>query len=122
MVGNSADFKLAAYPQRKVAETKDVRLPSRREVNGLLSSLMTLSGASVLGAESAVAATGTAQTVKFPDGTAVPAIGQGSWHIGQGRHPAEEQEALRTGLSLGMTLIDTSGNYGAGRSEELTTA
>jgi diketogulonate reductase-like aldo/keto reductase len=50
----------------------------------------------------------------------VPAIGQGSWHIGQGRHPAtEEEEALRTGLSLGMTLIDTSGNYGGGRSEEL---
>jgi diketogulonate reductase-like aldo/keto reductase len=47
-------------------------------------------------------------------------IGQGSWHIGQGRHPAaEEEEALRTGLSLGMTLIDTSGNYGEGRSEEL---
>jgi diketogulonate reductase-like aldo/keto reductase len=52
--------------------------------------------------------------------TVVPAIGQGSWHIGQGRHPtAEEEEALRTGLSLGMTLIDTSGNYGEGRSEEL---
>jgi aryl-alcohol dehydrogenase-like predicted oxidoreductase len=37
-------------------------------------------------------------------------------------HPAaeeEEEEALRTGLSLGMTLIDTSGDYGEGRSEEL---
>jgi aryl-alcohol dehydrogenase-like predicted oxidoreductase len=48
----------------------------------------------------------------------VPAIGQGSWHIGQGRHPAAEEEALGIGLSLGMTLIDTSGNYGEGRSEE----
>src|SRR5215469_5092154 len=58
--------------------------------------------------------------VKFPTGTVVPALGQGSWHLGQGRHPAaEEEEALRTGLSLGMTLIDTSGNYGEGRSEEL---
>ena len=58
--------------------------------------------------------------VKFRDGSAVPALGQGSWHLGQGRHPAElEQEALRAGLSLGMTLIDTSGNYGNGRSEEL---
>jgi diketogulonate reductase-like aldo/keto reductase len=47
-------------------------------------------------------------------------LGQGSWHLGQGRHPAaEEEDALRTGLSLGMTLIDTSGNYGEGRSEEL---
>jgi len=65
-------------------------------------------------------AASTAQTVKFRDGTIVPAIGQGSWHIGQGKHPAaEEEQALQTGLSLGMTLIDTSGNYGEGRSEEL---
>jgi len=62
----------------------------------------------------------TARTVQFRDGTIVPALGQGSWHLGQGRHPGElEAEALRTGLSLGMTLIDTSGNYGGGRSEEL---
>src|SRR5215475_12482604 len=60
-----------------------------------------------------IAATSAAHTVKFPDGTTVPAVGQGSWHLGQGRHPpALEQEALRTGVSLGMTLIDTSGNYG----------
>jgi diketogulonate reductase-like aldo/keto reductase len=59
-------------------------------------------------------------TVKLRDGTIVPAVGQGSWHLGQGRHPAAlEEEALRTGISLGMTLIDTSGNYGNGRSEEL---
>jgi diketogulonate reductase-like aldo/keto reductase len=57
--------------------------------------------------------------VKFPDGTTVPAIGQGSWHLGQGRHAERaEQEALRTGLSLGMTVIDTSENYGDGKSEE----
>ena len=59
------------------------------------------------------------RTVKLPDGTVVPALGQGCWHLGQGVHPdAVEQEALRTGISLGMTLIDTSGNYGAGRSEQ----
>jgi diketogulonate reductase-like aldo/keto reductase len=58
--------------------------------------------------------------VKLPTGAVVPALGQGSAGLGQGRHPAaEEEEALRTGLSLGMTLIDTSGNYGEGRSEEL---
>jgi diketogulonate reductase-like aldo/keto reductase len=58
--------------------------------------------------------------VKFNDGTVVPALGQGSWHLGQGRYPAAaEKEALRTGVSLGMTLIDTSGNYGNGRSEQL---
>jgi diketogulonate reductase-like aldo/keto reductase len=58
-------------------------------------------------------------TVKLPDGTSVPALGQGCWHLGQGRHPlAVEEEALRSGLALGMTLIDTSGNYGSGRSEQ----
>jgi diketogulonate reductase-like aldo/keto reductase len=60
-----------------------------------------------------------ARTVKLPDGTTVTALGQGCWHLGQGRHPeAVEEEALRTGISLGMTLIDTSGNYGNGRSEQ----
>jgi diketogulonate reductase-like aldo/keto reductase len=58
--------------------------------------------------------------VKLRDGTAVPAIGQGSWHLAQGRHTcALEKEALRTGLSLGMTLIDTAELYGDGRAEKL---
>src|SRR5215471_10226008 len=52
-----------------------------------------------------------ARTVKLPDGTTVTALGQGCWHLGQGRHPvAVEEEALHTGISLGMTLLDTSGN------------
>ena len=60
------------------------------------------------------------RTVKFPDGTTVPALGQGSWHLGQGRHRLSvEEEALRTGIALGMTVIDTSRNYGDGRSEKL---
>jgi diketogulonate reductase-like aldo/keto reductase len=104
-------------------KSSDTRLLSRREFNErcvALGSLVTLSGALALDAATAVAATGTARTVKFRDGTIVPAIGQGSGNIGQGRHPAaDEEETLRTGLSLGMTLIDTSGNYGEGRSEEL---
>ena len=104
-------------------KSRDTRLLSRREFNErcvALSSLVTLSGALALDAATAVAATGAARAGKFRDGTSVPAIGQGSWHIGQGRHPAaDEEEALRTGLSLGMTLIDTSGDYGEGRSEEL---
>ncbi|MGA2565020.1 MAG: aldo/keto reductase [Steroidobacteraceae bacterium] len=61
-----------------------------------------------------------ARTVKLPDGTTVPALGQGCWQLGQGRHPlAVEEEAMRTGFSLGMTLIDTSGDYGDGRSEQV---
>lgn len=61
----------------------------------------------------------TGHLVKMPDGTTVPAVGQGAWHLGQQRHPqAGETDAVRTGISLGMTLIDTSGNYGNGRSEQ----
>src|SRR5215471_3271089 len=61
-----------------------------------------------------------ARTVRLPDGTTVSALGQGAWHLGQGRHPPDvEEDALRTGIALGMTLIDTSGNYGRGRSEQL---
>jgi diketogulonate reductase-like aldo/keto reductase len=60
-----------------------------------------------------------ARTVKLPDGTTVTPLGQGCWHLGQDRHPpAVEEEALRSGISLGMTLLDTSGNYGHGRSEQ----
>ena len=52
--------------------------------------------------------------MKFRDGTVVPALGQGSAGLGKGRHPqADEEEALRAGLSLGMTLIDTAEVYGS---------
>ena len=61
------------------------------------------------------------RTVKFPDGTIVPALGQGTWHLAEGRHPLSlEEEALRTGIALGMTVIDTSRNYGEnGAAEKL---
>src|ERR1700687_807669 len=75
---------------------------------------------SALAAVTGAASNGAGRTVKFHDGTVVPALGQGSWHLAQGRHPeAVEEEALRTGLSLGMTLIDTAAIYSNGRSEEL---
>ncbi|MGB8632977.1 MAG: aldo/keto reductase, partial [Xanthobacteraceae bacterium] len=100
-----------------------IPLLSRREFNGLCAgfgSFVTASGVLVFDAATGAASADVGRTVRFRDGTIVSAIGQGSWHIGQGRRPAaEEEEALRTGLSLGMTLIDTSGNYGEGRSEKL---
>jgi diketogulonate reductase-like aldo/keto reductase len=41
-------------------------------------------------------------------------LGQGSAGLGKGKHPqAVEEEAVRTGLSLGMTLIDTAELYGS---------
>jgi diketogulonate reductase-like aldo/keto reductase len=100
-----------------------MRLLNRREFNGLcvvLSSLVTSSGASALDEATGAASTSAARTVSFRDGTVVPALGQGSWHLAQGGHPAaEEEEALRAGLSLGMTLIDTAEIYSNGHSEEL---
>lgn len=94
--------------------------PSRRDFNARCTALC-LSLAAISGTSSVANGAGaTARTVKFRNNSIVPAVGLGSWHLGQGRHPAAvEEEALRTGLSLGMTLIDTSGNYGEGRSEEL---
>jgi diketogulonate reductase-like aldo/keto reductase len=104
-------------------KSKDTGLLNRREFSGLcvaLGSFVTSSGASALDTPGGVASTGAGRTVKFRDGTIVPALGQGSGHVGQGRYPAAvEEEALRTGLSLGMALIDTAENYGDGRSEEL---
>ena len=72
-------------------------------------------GSSAFGQSSNVAP--GARTVKLRDGRSVPALGQGSARLAHGRHPqAEEEAALRTGIDLGMTLIDTAELYG---SEEL---
>jgi len=58
--------------------------------------------------------------VPLPSGEAIPALGIGTWHLGQGRHPeAVEIEALQAGLNLAMTLIDTAEMYGDGASERL---
>jgi diketogulonate reductase-like aldo/keto reductase len=96
-------------------------LLSRRQFNTRCAALglsLSMVSARTRAAEAA-AAEKISHTVRFPDGAVVPAVGQGAWHLGQGRHPqAVEEDAVRTGISLGMTLIDTSGNYGNGRSEQ----
>lgn len=56
----------------------------------------------------------------LPDGTPIPALGQGTWHMGEGaRDRTAEAEALRLGLDLGMTLIDTAEMYAEGGAEEV---
>ncbi len=56
----------------------------------------------------------------FPDGTQVPALGQGTWHMGEaGSDRAAEARALRLGIELGMTLIDTAEMYADGGAEEV---
>src|SRR6195256_4790417 len=95
----------------------DNQLLNRREFNGLcvaLGSSLSFVGAAIPPAPAAT------PPIKLHDGTTVPMLGQGSANLGQGRRPeAAEEEALRTGLSVGMTLIDTAEMYGNGRSEKL---
>ncbi|NYD92264.1 aldo/keto reductase [Sphingomonas melonis] len=60
------------------------------------------------------------KTITFPDGTAVPALGQGSWMMAEDpARRADEIAALRAGLDLGLTLIDTAEMYADGESERL---
>lgn len=49
----------------------------------------------------------------------VPAIGQGTWMMGDPGNRAREVETLRTGIDLGLTHIDTAEMYGDGRAEEM---
>ncbi|MCC8193506.1 MAG: aldo/keto reductase [Deltaproteobacteria bacterium] len=60
------------------------------------------------------------RTVRLPGGEEVPALGQGTWYMGDDAlKRSEEIAALRAGVDLGMTLIDTAEMYGNGRAEEL---
>lgn len=58
--------------------------------------------------------------VTLPDGERVPALGMGTWNMGDDRATrAEELATLRLGLDLGLRLIDTAEMYGEGLSEAL---
>ncbi len=60
------------------------------------------------------------RALRLPDGTEVPVLGQGTWKIGEGeRSRKDEAAAIRLGIDLGMTLIDTAEMYGEGSSEEV---
>src|SRR5262249_5528476 len=99
--------------EQKMAEINEL---SRRDFHGLCATLgrslttvwfTTLSNATAFGTATGMVSK-DARAVRFPDGTIVPALGQGSMRLGQEAHG----EALRTGISLGMTLIDTAELYG----------
>ncbi len=60
------------------------------------------------------------RSVAFPDQTSVPALGQGTWRMGEdARLRQQEIMALRAGVDLGMSLIDTAEMYGDGATETL---
>lgn len=58
--------------------------------------------------------------VRLPSGELVPALGQGTWKMGESaRHHADEVRALQLGMDLGMTLLDTAEMYGDGGAEKV---
>ena len=60
------------------------------------------------------------RTVTLPDGERVPVLGQGTWRMGENTRTHEDEiAALRLGIELGMTLIDTAEMYGEGGAEEV---
>ena len=59
-------------------------------------------------------------TITLPSGEAVPRLGQGTWRMGENRRLRDEEiAALKLGLGLGMTLIDTAEMYGDGEAERI---
>ncbi len=60
------------------------------------------------------------KTVALPDGIPVSALGQGTWSMGEKKSAhTDEVAALRLGIDLGMTLIDTAEMYGEGGAEKV---
>jgi diketogulonate reductase-like aldo/keto reductase len=60
------------------------------------------------------------RTIDLPRGARIPVLGQGTWFMGEDRkRRASELAALRVGLDLGLSLVDTAEMYGDGAAEEL---
>jgi diketogulonate reductase-like aldo/keto reductase len=58
------------------------------------------------------------RSIKLPGGESVPVLGQGTWRMGEDKkRRGSEVAALRTGIELGMTLIDTAEMYASGGAE-----
>ncbi len=63
---------------------------------------------------------GQLRTTRLPSGEAIPVLGQGTWQMAEDRRRHQDEvAALRLGLDLGMTLIDTAEMYANGRAEKL---
>src|SRR5882762_7929715 len=64
--------------------------------------------------------TATLPQITLPDGAPMPALGLGTWRMGErASERAREVAALKLGLSIGLKLIDTAEMYGDGRAEEI---
>lgn len=60
------------------------------------------------------------RTVKLSSGREMPALGMGTWRMGENPHCRQDEiSALRHGMELGISLIDTAEMYGEGGAEEV---
>lgn len=60
------------------------------------------------------------RTLQLPSGLTIPVLGMGTWRMGENvRNRQSEIDALRHGLNLGLSLIDTAEMYGEGKAEEV---
>ena len=58
--------------------------------------------------------------VTLGNGVKVPALGQGTWYLGESRSQRKREiEGIRKGVEAGMTLIDTAEMYGNGAAEDM---
>ena len=60
------------------------------------------------------------RTIVLPSGEHIPRLGQGTWHMAENPlNRTNEIKALRLGIDLGMSLIDTAEMYADGGAERL---
>jgi diketogulonate reductase-like aldo/keto reductase len=60
------------------------------------------------------------KTLKLPSARTIPILGQGTWRMGEkASQKRAEIDALKLGIDLGMTLIDTAEMYGEGGAERV---
>mgnify|MGYP002784420237 CR=1 FL=1 len=60
------------------------------------------------------------QTLNLLSGQTIPVLGMGTWQMGENDHDRQSEiAALRYGLDLGLSLIDTAEMYGEGGAEEV---
>ncbi len=60
------------------------------------------------------------RTVLLPGGETVPALGLGTWKMGERNGPKKDEiAAVQLAIDLGMTLIDTAEMYAEGGSEKM---
>jgi diketogulonate reductase-like aldo/keto reductase len=60
------------------------------------------------------------RSLTLPSGRTLPVLGQGTWHMGEvEKERRAEIKALRLGIDLGMTLIDTAEMYADGGAEKV---